>query len=155
MLPRLLPCVAWYDSTHVASCAYYRRLFAACPGIGGFIESKLGPAMVDDFAALGCAAALDKWRAYLYDDGDEQPAVGHLNGSSALPLAKLDAEYAGNPGRTGTVGRRWKPAGAPEASTTAEPFGSEPPADPAVAARVVLTIAVNAERGVDLEVSLS
>ena len=105
----LLPCVSWYDSTHVASCAYYRQLFAAWPGIGGFIESKLGPLMVDDFAALGCTAALGKWRAFLYDDGDDAPCVGHLNGSKAQPLAELDAEHAANPGRTGTVGRRWKP----------------------------------------------
>ena len=75
----------------------------------GFIESKVGPVMVDDFAALGCAAALDKWRAYLYEDGDDTPAVGHLNGSSAQPLEGLDAQHATNPGRTGTVGRRWKP----------------------------------------------
>lgn len=65
--------------------------------------------MVDDFAALGCAAALGKWRAYLYDDGDDAPCVGHLNGSRAQPLAVLDAQHAANPGRTGTVGRRWKP----------------------------------------------
>ena len=65
--------------------------------------------MVDDFAALGCAAALGKWRAYLYDDGDDAPCVGHLNGSRAQPLADLDAQHAANPGRTGTVGRRWKP----------------------------------------------
>ena len=65
--------------------------------------------MVDDFAALGCAAALGKWRAYLYDDGDDAPCVGHLNGSKAQPLADLDAEHAANPGRTGTVGRRWTP----------------------------------------------
>tara|TARA_B100000795_G_scaffold246599_1_gene212382 strand:+ start:340 stop:735 length:396 start_codon:yes stop_codon:yes gene_type:complete len=65
--------------------------------------------MVDDYAALGCAAALDKWRAYLYDDGDDAPCVGHLNGSKAQPLADLDAEHAANPGRTGTVGRRWTP----------------------------------------------
>ena len=67
--------------------------------------------MVDDFAALGCAAALGKWRAYLYDDGDDAPCVGHLNGSRAQPLADLDAQHAANPGRTGTVGRRWKPTG--------------------------------------------
>ena len=65
--------------------------------------------MVDDYAALGCAAALSKWRAYLYDDGDDAPCVGHLNGSKAQPLADLDAEHAANPGRTGTVGRRWTP----------------------------------------------
>tara|TARA_B100000780_G_scaffold50844_1_gene31500 strand:- start:517 stop:906 length:390 start_codon:yes stop_codon:yes gene_type:complete len=65
--------------------------------------------MVDDYAALGCAAALGKWRAYLYDDGDDAPCVGHLNGSKAQPLADLDAEHAANPGRTGTVGRRWTP----------------------------------------------
>lgn len=103
--------MSWYDSTHVASCAHYRQLFGAWPGIGGFIESKLGPIMVDDFAALGCAAALGKWRAYLYDDGDDAPCVGHLNGSKAQPLAELDAEHAANPGRTGTVGRRWTPTG--------------------------------------------
>jgi len=34
--------VSWYDSTHVASCGYYRQLFGAWPGIGGFIESTLG-----------------------------------------------------------------------------------------------------------------
>lgn len=112
---RLLPCLQWYDSTHVASVAFYRELFARHPGIGGFIESKLGPLMFADYAERGCAAAVQTWRCYLYDDGGE-PMVGHLNGSSALPLAELDAAHGANPGRTGTVGRRWRPADA-EASS--------------------------------------
>ena len=105
----LLPCLQWYDSTHVASVAFYRRLFAAQPGIGGFVESKLGPLMLSDFAQLGTKAALAKWACFLYDDGRDVATVGHLNGSSARPLAELDAEHAANPGRTGTVGRRWTP----------------------------------------------
>lgn len=107
---RLLPCLQWYDSTHVASVAFYRKLFAAQPGISGFIESKLGPRMLSDFAQLGIAAALAKWACFLYDDGRDVAIVGHLNGSSARPLAELDAEHAANPGRTGTVGRRWTPS---------------------------------------------
>lgn len=107
---RLLPCLQWYDSTHVASVAFYRRLFALQPGLGGFIESSLGPRMLADFARRGVAAALATWACFVYDDGRDAAIVGHLNGSSARPLAELDAEHAAHPGRTGTVGRRWTPS---------------------------------------------
>ena len=124
--------------------------------------------MVDDYAALGCAAALSKWRAYLYDDGDDAPCVGHLNGSKAQPLADLDAEHAANPGRTGTVGRRWKPTdttGATEhAVACQEPCARDRPHETTAGStmlparsppRLALTVDIDAPHGgVDAGLSL-
>lgn len=79
---RLLPCLAWHDSTHVASVAFYRRLFQTEMSILGFIESGLGPRQAADAVALGLPAFVHKWKTWVVDDGVPAAMVGHLDGSS-------------------------------------------------------------------------
>ena len=102
---RLLPCLAWHDSTHVASVAYYRELFARERGVLGFIESGVGPRQSADAIELGICAFLAKWRTYVLadDDGGVRAAmVGHLDGSTVRPG---DAEMR----ERGWKERSWKP----------------------------------------------
>ena len=87
---QLLPCLAWHDSTHVASVAYYQQLFRTEKSILGFIESGLGPRQAVDAVALGVPRFVDKWRTYVLDDGVAAAMVDHLDGSS-------------------DKGRRWQP----------------------------------------------
>ena len=78
----------WFDSTHIAAAQYYREWVGSF-GARGFIESSLGPAMIDDAVSRGLEAAVATWRAWLYDDGDEAPAVAHLNGSRRCAERRL------------------------------------------------------------------
>ena len=106
---RLLPCVQYFDSTHIASAEWYRRtIFAEPGGYAGFIESFVGPLQTDDVLRLGVEEAIvRRWRTYVLDDGDDAPpAVGHLNGSRSRGLAELDAKYSEHRARGKSVGRR-------------------------------------------------
>lgn len=50
---------------------------------GGFIEDKLGPAMLAQLRAHGPAAHA-RFGTWLFDDACPDPIVGHLNGRSVL-----------------------------------------------------------------------
>lgn len=83
---RLLPCLAWHDSTHLASVDYYRQMFASERGVLGFIESALGPRQSADAVELGVEKFLARWRTYVLDDESvHAPMVGHLDGSTVRP----------------------------------------------------------------------
>ena len=56
---------------------------------GHFIEAELGQVQFQDVCARGVAVSLPRWRTYLYDDGIEAPAVGHMNGSSSQSFESL------------------------------------------------------------------
>jgi len=101
---RLLPCLTWHDSTHIASVAFYRELFAREMGILGFIESTLGPRQASDALELSLPQFVRKWRTWLLDDGVTAPAVGHLDGSAVRPsLSDLERAHGQ------AAGRRWQP----------------------------------------------
>ena len=100
---RLLPCLAWHDSTHIASAGYYRDLFHREMGTLGFVVSALGPRQAEDAIALGLPAFLERWRTYVLDDGSGEAMVGHLDGSSARRLSVLEAQFGEGVGRP----RRW------------------------------------------------
>ena len=97
-VPQLLPCLRWYDSTHIAFSSFYRDVvFGKHRGStlvkrGGFIEDKLGQAQAQDVMERGVAAAAAYWRMWLYQDGLGR-AVSHLNGSSGASQAELDRLY--------------------------------------------------------------
>mmetsp|Transcript_37448 Transcript_37448/g.116455 ORF Transcript_37448/g.116455 Transcript_37448/m.116455 type:complete len:340 (+) Transcript_37448:47-1066(+) len=111
---RLLPCLTWYDSTHLCLTSYYNDfVFSSKERLvkrGGFIEGELGQLQLPEFAARGVPAALERWRTYLYDDGEEAPIVGHLNGCRYEAWDVLNEKFGafGN----GRVGRRWDGAAA-------------------------------------------
>jgi hypothetical protein len=54
--------------------------------------------MVDDFVQLGLGPATRKWRSFLYDDGVDQPAVAHLNGSRPRVVDRLQRSQFGRLG---------------------------------------------------------
>ena len=110
---RLLPCLAWHDSTHVASVPFYKELFAREKNTLGFIESALGPRQAADAIDLGLPAYLHKWRTWVVDDGVGAAAVGHLDGSAVRPtLEALTLQYGE------TAGRRWRPDPVPVPDST-------------------------------------
>ena len=82
--PRLLPCLRWFDSTHLANTEWYRSfVFDWRRGLvkkGGFIEDKFGQKQAKDIAARGLDAHAD-WNCWLLEDGLGR-AVGHLDGSN-------------------------------------------------------------------------
>merc|ERR1712176_1079645 len=106
---RLLPCLTWFDSTHICSKAYYVDfIFSPEEAVvkkGGFIEGELGQLQYPEFVSRGIAPALQRWRTYLYDDGCQNPMVGHLNGKRYQPMESLKEKY-GSTAR-GRTGRRW------------------------------------------------
>jgi hypothetical protein len=101
---RLLPCLAWHDSTHLASANFYRALFASERGVLGFIESTLGPRQAADVVELGLANFVSKWRTWVLDDGVVAAMVGHLDGSAVRPALEALEEAHGS-----AAGRRWRP----------------------------------------------
>ena len=94
---RLLPCLTWYDSTHLCLTSYYSDLvFSPAEGVvkkGGFIEGETGQLQFPEFCARGPAPALGRWRTYLYDDGSEAPMVGHLDGKRFKSVETLKQLY--------------------------------------------------------------
>ena len=90
---RLLPCLTWYDSTHIATTRYYKEfVFGSSEKLvtkGHFIEAELGQVQFQDVCARGVAVSLPRWRTYLLDDEVSEPAVGHMNGSSSQSFASL------------------------------------------------------------------
>ena len=117
---RLLPCVQFLDSTHIAKTQWYRdfvfdperRLVAR----GGFIEDKLGQTQLADFRIRGLAA-VKHWKTWLLDD-DESRAVAHINGRRFITEEKRKALKE--------AGREQK-ANAPSAEAqVAEPANDKP-----------------------------
>ena len=108
----LLPCLRWYDSTHIAFSKFYREfVFSRERQLvkrGGFIEDKLGQAQSRDVLSRGLDAAVPDWRLWLYQDGLGR-AVSHLDGSSGASSAELDRRY---PQRVAQR-QRQQPGGAP------------------------------------------
>jgi len=106
---RLLPCLTWYDSTHLCLKSYYTDfVFSSKEKLvkrGGFIEGELGQLQFPEFVTHGVGAAIERWRTYLYDDGEEAPIVGHLNGSKYESWEVLNEKFGAH--GTGRVGRRW------------------------------------------------
>eukprot|EP00928_Gymnodinium_smaydae_P084856 TRINITY_DN6812_c2_g3_i2.p1 TRINITY_DN6812_c2_g3~~TRINITY_DN6812_c2_g3_i2.p1 ORF type:complete len:379 (-),score=81.70 TRINITY_DN6812_c2_g3_i2:171-1307(-) len=103
---RLLPCLSWFDSTHLCLTSYYRDfIFARSEWLvrrGGFIEGELVQLQFPEFVKRGLDAALGRWRTYLYDDGSPDPVIGHLNGSNYESWDVLNEKYgAFNKGRVG------------------------------------------------------
>ena len=49
--------------------------------------------MVDDAVARGLGPFLATWRAWLYDDDDEAPAVAHLNGSRQCAARRMQRSH--------------------------------------------------------------
>ena len=92
----LLPCLRWYDSTHIAFSKFYREfVFSGERKLvkrGGFIEDKLGQAQSRDVLSRGLDAAVPDWRLWLYQDGLGR-AVSHLDGSSGASAEELDRRY--------------------------------------------------------------
>lgn len=92
----LLPCLRWYDSTHIAFSKFYREfVFSGERKLvkrGGFIEDKLGQAQSRDVLSRGLDATVPEWRLWLYQDGLGR-AVSHLDGSSGASAAELDRRY--------------------------------------------------------------
>jgi hypothetical protein len=80
---KLVPMVQWYDSTHVASTAYYRRFVfdrrAKRVAKGGFIEDKLGQQQLKVILERGMAAHAS-YGTFILDDGNPEPVVSHLDG---------------------------------------------------------------------------
>ncbi|KAL1522528.1 hypothetical protein AB1Y20_017515 [Prymnesium parvum] len=97
---RLLPCLQWYDSTHLALTSYYREfVFNGAEKLvtqGKFIEAELGQVQFQEMCSKGIAASLPRWRTYLLDDVVEAPIVGHMNGSNGCAhevlVSKCQAE---------------------------------------------------------------
>ena len=87
---KLLPCLQWYDSTHICRTSFYRNfVFSETRDDGSgqeqrlccrgdFIEDRFGQAQIKDIQKLGMPAHA-KWKTWLYHDGLER-AVAHLNG---------------------------------------------------------------------------
>ena len=94
---RLLPCLTWYDSTHLFFTSYYRDfVFSPAEGVvkkGGLIEGEMGQLQFPEFCARGPAPALERWRTYLYDDGSDAPMVGHLDGKRFKSVETLKQLY--------------------------------------------------------------
>ena len=125
---RLLPCLGWYDSTHMCLTRYYvdfvfggtsdrAAAFSSPDRIvtkGAFLEAEFAPRQMDDVVRLGVHGCLERWRTYLYDDGVDEPMVGHLNGAQAVPMAVLQEQY----GERSGLGQRWQRAPASECSVT-------------------------------------
>ena len=125
---RLLPCLGWYDSTHICLTRYYTGFvfggtsdraaaFASPDRIvtkGAFLEAEFAPRQMDDVVQLGVDGCLARWRTYLYDDGVEEPVVGHLNGAQTVPMAVLQEQY----GERSGIGQRWQRETASECSVT-------------------------------------
>eukprot|EP00960_Hanusia_phi_P071623 767594-Hanusia_phi.AAC.12 len=87
---KLLPCLQWYDSTHVCRTSFYRDFVFGEQGDeggaqaqklccrGDFIEDRFGQAQIKDIQKSGMPAHA-KWKTWLYHDGQDR-AVAHLNG---------------------------------------------------------------------------
>ena len=80
---RLVPLIQWYDSTHVASTAYYRN-FVFSQRVkrvakGGFIEDKLGQEQLRVIQERGMDAHVP-YGTFVLDDGSGEPVVQHLDG---------------------------------------------------------------------------
>ncbi|KAL1504348.1 hypothetical protein AB1Y20_010754 [Prymnesium parvum] len=115
---RLLPCLAWYDSTHICLTHYYINfIFGGCLDRtaafrsptrivtkGAFLEAELAPQQMQDVQTMGLPAYIRRWQTFLYDDGDAQPAVGHLNGAQTLSWHSLQQRF----GDRADVGQRWQ-----------------------------------------------
>jgi len=90
---QFVPLLQWYDSAHVCNVEYYRnfvfgprRLVAR----GGFIEDKLGQAMLSDIRAQGVTAAHSQYGTFIaVGDGFTEPCVGHLDGRDAMNRSKF------------------------------------------------------------------
>ena len=84
----LLPCLRWYDSTHLAYSDFYRNVVFSndlkLVVRGGFIEDKLGQAQRTYYMDLGIEASIQFWKMWLYQDDRPYVAkmVAHLDGSS-------------------------------------------------------------------------
>jgi len=107
---RLLPCLTWYDSTHLCLTSYYRDfVLNPAEGVvkkGGFIEGEMGQLQFPEFCSRGPALALERWRTYLYDDGSDDPMVGHLDGKRFKSLDTLRQIYGDR-----ATGRKGRPEG--------------------------------------------
>ena len=42
-----------------------------------------------DVCNRSVAVSLPRWRTYLYDDADDEPIVGHMNGSNSQAFEEL------------------------------------------------------------------
>lgn len=109
---RLLPCLTWYDSTHLCLVSYYKDfVFNPAEGVvkkGGFIEGEMGQLQFPEFCSRGVAPALERWRTYIYDDGSDEPMVGHLDGKKYKSLDTLKQMYGDQV--NGRIGRGWQEA---------------------------------------------
>ena len=111
---RLLPCLTWYDSTHLATTRYYLDfVFGAGEKLitrGHFIEAELGQVQFKDVCASGVAASQPRWRTYLFDDRVDAPIVGHMDGSRSQSyetlVQRVAAQHGTDPSRViGRLGR--------------------------------------------------
>ena len=84
----LLPCLQFYDSTHLATVKFYLTTVFGRGLVkrGGFIEDKFGQSQFRDIVEHGISAHA-KWATWLLEDGLGR-AVGHLDGS------KYSGEYS-------------------------------------------------------------
>lgn len=112
---QLLPCLGWYDSTHISLRSHYVDfIFAAAPNAqrlitkGAFLENEIAPLQLAEIARDGMEEVVSKWRTYLYDDGVGSPLVGHLNGADAKSLDELVALYGDAAAGQRSIGSRWQ-----------------------------------------------
>jgi hypothetical protein len=88
VVPHLLPCFRWYDSSHFAFSDFYRdHVFSNQLKLvtkGGFIEDKLGQAQRAYYIQHGVAKGAKFWKMWLYQDDDPnvERMIAHLDGSS-------------------------------------------------------------------------
>ena len=84
----LLPCLQWYDSTHLAWSDFYRDVVFSrdlkLVSRGGFIEDKLGQAQRQTYMKDGIQQSILFWKMWLYQDNEPhvEKMVAHLDGSS-------------------------------------------------------------------------
>eukprot|EP00038_Savillea_parva_P012738 m.206635 g.206635 ORF g.206635 m.206635 type:complete len:446 (+) comp23430_c0_seq1:51-1388(+) len=81
---RLMPMMAWLDSTHLATAEHYRSFVFGPRRLtrGNFIEADLGQAQIREITTRGMSAHTE-YGTYLLDTGDEQ-IVAHFNGRGFL-----------------------------------------------------------------------
>ena len=84
----LLPCLKWYDSTHLAYSHFYRNIVFSkelqLVAKGGFIEDKLGQKQRQYYLQHGVKKAINFWKMWIFQDDAPNVVkmVAHLDGSS-------------------------------------------------------------------------